>query len=98
MTGANRGVGRALTDALLDTGREEGLRHGAQSGGAAPACAVRDERIVLLRIDVTDADQIRAAGEAASDVEPRLQQRGRGACHEESPMQRSSTRHGARWR
>ena len=35
VTGANRGIGRALTEALLDPGREEGLRHGAQSGGAA---------------------------------------------------------------
>jgi NAD(P)-dependent dehydrogenase (short-subunit alcohol dehydrogenase family) len=31
--------------------------------------AVRDERIVLVRLDVTDADQIRAAGEAAPHVE-----------------------------
>jgi NADP-dependent 3-hydroxy acid dehydrogenase YdfG len=31
--------------------------------------ALRDERLVSLRLDVTDADQIRAAGEAASDVE-----------------------------
>jgi NADP-dependent 3-hydroxy acid dehydrogenase YdfG len=31
--------------------------------------ALRDERLVSLRLDVTDADQIRAAGEVASDVE-----------------------------
>src|SRR5713101_10844 len=48
VTGANRGIGRALTEALL---------------------TLRDERLVSLRLDVTDADQIRAAGEAASDVE-----------------------------
>ncbi len=41
VTGANRGIGRALTEALL----------------------------VSLRLDVTDADQIRAAADGAADVE-----------------------------
>src|SRR5205814_4031293 len=31
--------------------------------------ALRDERLVSLRLDVTDVDQIRAVGDAASDVE-----------------------------
>jgi NAD(P)-dependent dehydrogenase (short-subunit alcohol dehydrogenase family) len=66
VTGANRGIGRALTEALLTRGarkvyaaarRPEALR------------ALRDERLVPLRLDVTDADQIRVATEAASDVE-----------------------------
>ena len=30
---------------------------------------LRDDRLVLLRLDATDADQIGAAAEAASDVE-----------------------------
>jgi NAD(P)-dependent dehydrogenase (short-subunit alcohol dehydrogenase family) len=66
VTGANRGIGRALTEALLArrvkkvyaTARDlEALR------------ALGDQRVVPLRLDVTDADQIRAAAEAAADVE-----------------------------
>ncbi|HJZ76884.1 MAG TPA: SDR family oxidoreductase [Vicinamibacterales bacterium] len=66
VTGANRGLGRALTEALLARGarkvyatarRPEALR------------ALRDARIVALQLDVTDVDQIRAAADAAPDVE-----------------------------
>jgi NADP-dependent 3-hydroxy acid dehydrogenase YdfG len=31
--------------------------------------ALRDERLVSLRLDVTDMEQIRAAAEAAADVD-----------------------------
>jgi len=41
--------------------------------------ALRDERLVSLRLDVTDVDQIRAAGEAASDVELVFNNAGVGA-------------------
>jgi NAD(P)-dependent dehydrogenase (short-subunit alcohol dehydrogenase family) len=66
VTGANRGIGRALTEALLARGvgkvyaaaRNPEVRH-----------ALRDERLVSLRLDVTDPEQIRAVGEAAPDVE-----------------------------
>src|SRR5204863_632043 len=66
VTGANRGIGRALTEALLTRGVRKVY---ATARNPEALCALRDERLVLLRLDVTDADQIRAAGEAASDVE-----------------------------
>ena len=66
VTGANRGIGRALTDALLTRGVRKVY---AAARNPEALGAVRDERLVSLRLDVTDADQIRAAGEAASDVE-----------------------------
>jgi NAD(P)-dependent dehydrogenase (short-subunit alcohol dehydrogenase family) len=44
VTGANRGIGRALTEALR---------------------ALSDERLVLLRLDVTDVNDIRAVAAAA---------------------------------
>jgi NAD(P)-dependent dehydrogenase (short-subunit alcohol dehydrogenase family) len=66
VTGANRGIGRALTDALLARGVKKVY---ATARNPGMLCDLRDERVVPLRLDVTDADQIRAAGEAASDVE-----------------------------
>jgi NAD(P)-dependent dehydrogenase (short-subunit alcohol dehydrogenase family) len=66
VTGANRGIGRALTEALLTRGVRK-LYATARDPEALRA--LRDERLVSLRLDVTDADQIRAAAEAASDVE-----------------------------
>ena len=66
VTGANRGIGRALTEALLARGAKKVY---AAARNPEALSALRDERLALLRLDVTDADQIRAAGEAAPDVE-----------------------------
>ena len=66
VTGANRGIGRALTEALLARGVRKVY---ATARNPEALRDLRDERLVPLRLDVTDADQIRAAGTAASDVE-----------------------------
>lgn len=66
VTGANRGIGRALTEALLTGGVRKVY---ATARNPETLLALRDKRIVPLRLDVTDADQIRAATERASDVE-----------------------------
>src|SRR5712691_5987077 len=66
VTGANRGIGRALTEALLARGVRKVY---ATARNPESLRVLRDARVVPLRLDVTDADQIRAAGEAASDVE-----------------------------
>jgi NAD(P)-dependent dehydrogenase (short-subunit alcohol dehydrogenase family) len=66
VTGANRGIGRALTEALLARGVKKVY---AAARNPDTLAALRDERVVPLRLDVTDAEQIRAAAEAASDVE-----------------------------
>src|SRR5262249_38592781 len=66
VTGANRGIGRALTEALLPRGVRK-VYAGARNPEALRA--LRDKRLVPLRLDVTDADQIRAAAETASDVQ-----------------------------
>src|SRR5262249_40516414 len=65
VTGANRGIGRALTEALLARGARKVY---ASARNPEALRALRDERLVSLRLDVTDVDQIRAAAEAASDV------------------------------
>src|SRR5438094_7951947 len=64
VTGANRGIGRALTEALLTRGVKKVY---ATARNPEALRALRDERLVSLRLDVTDADQIRAAAEAASE-------------------------------
>jgi NAD(P)-dependent dehydrogenase (short-subunit alcohol dehydrogenase family) len=66
VTGANRGIGRALTEALLARGAQKVY---ATARSPEALRALHDERLVPLRLDVTDPDQIRAAAEAASDVE-----------------------------
>jgi NAD(P)-dependent dehydrogenase (short-subunit alcohol dehydrogenase family) len=66
VTGANRGIGRALTEALLTRGAKKVY---AAARKPEKLAALPDERLVPLRLDVTDADQIRAAAEEVSDVE-----------------------------
>src|SRR2546430_3020043 len=66
VTGANRGIGRALTEALLSRGVRKVY---ATARNPDALRDLRHERLVSLRLDVTGADQIRAAGEAASDVQ-----------------------------
>jgi len=59
VTGANRGIGRAITEALL----QRGIRkvYAAARDPQMLGALIQDERVVPLRLDVTDA---RAAGNA----------------------------------
>ena len=63
LTGANRGLGRALVD--------EALRRGAKRVYAAARrpMVVADERVTRLILDVTDAAQIREAAEMVESVD-----------------------------
>ncbi|MGW1541271.1 SDR family oxidoreductase [Streptomyces sp. NPDC002309] len=62
VTGANRGIGRAFTRALV--------RHGAAKvyAGARDPASVTDPDVVPLRLDVTDERDVAAAAAAAGDV------------------------------
>jgi NAD(P)-dependent dehydrogenase (short-subunit alcohol dehydrogenase family) len=64
VTGANRGIGRALAEALLARGAKK-----VYAAARRPPAVGAGERLVRLRLDVTDAEQIRAAADAAPDVE-----------------------------
>ena len=66
VTGANRGIGLALTEALLSRGVRKIY---ATARNPEALRDLRHERLVSLRLDVTDVDQVRAAAEAAPDVE-----------------------------
>src|SRR6516165_11311790 len=63
VTGANRGLGRALVD--------EALRRGAKRVYAASRrpMVVPDERVTRLILDVTDAAQIREAAERVESLD-----------------------------
>ncbi|MEI9947788.1 MAG: SDR family NAD(P)-dependent oxidoreductase [Pseudomonadota bacterium] len=63
VTGANRGLGRALTDALLARGVKKVY---AAARNPAALGALRDVRLVPLRLDVTDADQVTMVAAMAS--------------------------------
>jgi NAD(P)-dependent dehydrogenase (short-subunit alcohol dehydrogenase family) len=65
VTGASRGIGRALTEALLARGAKKVYATARNPEALRP---LQDPRLVVLPLDVTDAEQIRTIGEAAPDV------------------------------
>jgi NAD(P)-dependent dehydrogenase (short-subunit alcohol dehydrogenase family) len=66
VTGANRGIGRALIDALLSRGVKKVY---AAARNPATLADLHDDRVVPLQLDVTDANEIAAAAKAMADVE-----------------------------
>lgn len=68
VTGANRGIGRAIVEELLARGAEK-VYAGARKPEALADLSDRyGDRVVALELDVTDAGQVRAAVEQATDI------------------------------
>lgn len=67
LTGASRGIGRALAEELLRRGAAK-IYLGVRDVAAAQARLTDPARMVPLALDVTKPDQIRAAAEIATDV------------------------------
>ena len=63
VTGANRGLGKALCDALLEGGAAR-----VYAGARDPA-SVNDLRVVPVALDVTDGDRVAAAAARCVDVD-----------------------------
>lgn len=64
VTGANRGIGRAYVQALLDRGAAKVYAAARDVG----SLTFDDPRVVPLSLDVSDAAQVAAAAKAAPDV------------------------------
>ncbi|SFD73579.1 Short-chain dehydrogenase [Micromonospora sediminimaris] len=64
VTGANRGLGRALIDALLERGAER-----VYAGARDPGMVRPDERITPVALDVTDRAAIAQLATVATDID-----------------------------
>jgi NAD(P)-dependent dehydrogenase (short-subunit alcohol dehydrogenase family) len=64
VTGANRGLGKAYVEALLAAGAAK-VYAGARDIGSIAASS---DRVVPVRLDVTQEDQVRASAHRCSDV------------------------------
>jgi NAD(P)-dependent dehydrogenase (short-subunit alcohol dehydrogenase family) len=68
VTGANRGIGRALVEALVDRGAAKVYATARRPDALADLIARFGERVVPLRLDVTRPGEVRAAAAQADDV------------------------------
>lgn len=63
VTGANRGIGKAFTDALLERGAAKVY------AAARDVATITDPRVVPIQLDVTDFDRVAAVAQELGDVE-----------------------------
>jgi len=63
VTGANRGIGKAFVDALLDRGANKVY------AAVRDVASVTDPRVVAIQLDVTDTDRVAAVARELDDVQ-----------------------------
>jgi len=68
VTGANRGIGAALVEALLEQGASKVYAAARQDADVAALRARNDRRIVPVQLDVTDDAQIERVAAEATDL------------------------------
>lgn len=68
VTGANRGIGRAITEALLEAGAKKVYAAARKTGDLDQLKHQYGSRLELLSLDVTNSDQVAAAASRATDV------------------------------
>ena len=69
VTGANRGIGRALTEEAVARGAKKVYAAARDVTSLEPLVESYSDRIVPVRLDVTSSEQIREAASRASDVQ-----------------------------
>jgi len=69
VTGANRGIGEALVDALVAAGARKVYAAARSISALGPLVARHGSRVTPLQLDVTSAAQIAAAAATAADVD-----------------------------
>ena len=77
VTGANRGIGRALTEALLERGAEKVYATARDPKTLDALTQQHGPRLVPLRLDVTNTDQVAEAARQAQDVDLLINNAGR---------------------
>jgi NAD(P)-dependent dehydrogenase (short-subunit alcohol dehydrogenase family) len=68
VTGANRGIGRALVGALLDAGAVKVYATARDRLSLAALTALDPARVIPLQVDITDRNSVTQASEQATDV------------------------------
>jgi NAD(P)-dependent dehydrogenase (short-subunit alcohol dehydrogenase family) len=68
VTGSNRGIGRALVEALLERGARRVYASARNASALEPVVALDPVRVRALPLDITDHAAVRAATVAASDI------------------------------
>ncbi|GAB5415646.1 MAG: SDR family oxidoreductase [Congregibacter sp.] len=69
VTGANRGIGAAFVDALLEAGAAKVYAACRNTAADDIECATDDARVELVALDVTDEEAIRELGERIDDLQ-----------------------------
>jgi NAD(P)-dependent dehydrogenase (short-subunit alcohol dehydrogenase family) len=69
VTGANRGIGRAVVEALLKRGASKIYAAARRPEALADLVAAGEGRVVALRLDITDPSDVQRAVGQAGDVE-----------------------------
>jgi NAD(P)-dependent dehydrogenase (short-subunit alcohol dehydrogenase family) len=68
VTGANRGIGRAITEALLARGATKVYATARRPDSLADLVELYEDRVVPLELDVTDASHVERAAARAGDA------------------------------
>ena len=78
ITGANRGIGKALASKALELGAKKVYATARDESKLAEVKALDSDRVVTLALDVTNQEQVSAAAQAATDVEIVINNAGMG--------------------
>ncbi|MDX2211773.1 MAG: SDR family oxidoreductase [Oculatellaceae cyanobacterium bins.114] len=68
VTGANRGIGKAYIEALVQAGAHRIYAAARSIDTLGDVVAIAPDRVVPIALDVTDADQVSAVAQTAQDV------------------------------